>query len=751
MAHCVSMNKLRDSLLKLMGGKDYQPMDKSELARRLGVESTERRGFRILLTKLEKEGRVKIGAKKCYKLKERTQIFLVGKLRFQPNGNGWFFPVLTDEANIATGMDLKKYDRIFVDARDMNVAMDGDHVSLKVTRVGVPKWKQFADKGHKSKFDRRGKPIKEKKGPEKEARDEAAGRVLKVLERKNTTVIGVYREEGKYCFVVPEAKALPPEVDLLDAGGAKPGQLVAVEITKWESRQQAPVGKVIKVIGFPDTPGVDIISVIHKHNLRVDFEPEVQREADAVSEKIPRKELDRREDWRDALVMTVDPGDAKDHDDAVLVEKTETGWKLAVHIADVSHYVTPHSALDKEAELRGNSTYLVDRVLPMLPEKLSNNICSLRPNVDRLTKCAVIEFDLMGTRKRAYFCDAVINSKAKLAYEEAQVFIKGSGGGEIGDAIRTAWDLADVLRKRRFKNGALDLDFPEVKVILDEKTKKPIEVRKLVYDESHQMIEEFMLSANEAVAVELKMKRRNALHRIHEDPDADRLNEFAEIARIHGFQVGDLTNKKHVQDLLRSAKGSAVEQSIKIGLLKSLKRAAYSVEALGHYGLAKMDYCHFTSPIRRYADLVVHRALQHVLSNPPANPVRLPKSGKLEEIAQHISDTERNSGEAENATKRMKMMEYLYTIAKKDGKQTFNALITDVRRMGLFVEITDMLVKGVVKKEALPNGKWVFEPGVMAFRNYSENKDFKLGQRVNVQIARVDMERQLVDFVLVEE
>lgn len=751
MAHCVSMNKLRDSLLKLMGGKDYQPMDKSELARRLGVESTERRGFRILLTKLEKEGRVKIGAKKCYKLKERTQIFLVGKLRFQPNGNGWFFPVLTDEANIATGMDLKKYDRIFVDARDMNVAMDGDHVSLKVTRVGVPKWKQFADKGHKSKFDRRGKPIKEKKGPEKEARDEAAGRVLKVLERKNTTVIGVYREEGKYCFVVPEAKALPPEVDLLDAGGAKPGQLVAVEITKWESRQQAPVGKVIKVIGFPDTPGVDIISVIHKHNLRVDFEPEVQREADAVSEKIPRKELDRREDWRDALVMTVDPGDAKDHDDAVLVEKTETGWKLAVHIADVSHYVTPHSALDKEAELRGNSTYLVDRVLPMLPEKLSNNICSLRPNVDRLTKCAVIEFDLMGTRKRAYFCDAVINSKAKLAYEEAQVFIKGSGGGEIGDAIRTAWDLADVLRKRRFKNGALDLDFPEVKVILDEKTKKPIEVRKLVYDESHQMIEEFMLSANEAVAVELKMKRRNALHRIHEDPDADRLNEFAEIARIHGFQVGDLTNKKHVQDLLRSAKGSAVEQSIKIGLLKSLKRAAYSVEALGHYGLAKMDYCHFTSPIRRYADLVVHRALQHVLSNPPANPVRLPKSGKLEEVAQHISDTERNSGEAENATKRMKMMEYLYTIAKKDGKQTFNALITDVRRMGLFVEITDMLVKGVVKKEALPNGKWVFEPGVMAFRNYSENKDFKLGQRVNVQIARVDMERQLVDFVLVEE
>jgi len=751
MTHCGAMNNLRDDLLKLMGGKNYKPMDSAELARSLGVQGSERRGFRVLLSKLEKEGRVKIGAKRSYKLRERPQIVLVGKLRFQPNGNGWFFPVLTDEANIATGMDLKKYDRIFVDGRDMSVAMDGDHVSLKVTRVGVPKWKQFADKGHKSKFDKKGRPIKERKGPEKELRDEAAGRVLKILERKNSTVIGIYREEGKYCFVVPESKALPPEIDLLDAGGAKRGQLVAVEVTKWTSRHEAPVGRVTKVIGFPDAPGVDIISVIHKHNLRVDFEPEVQQEADAVSEQIPRKEIERREDWRDALVMTVDPGDAKDHDDAVLVEKTETGWKLAVHIADVSHYVTPGSALDKEAELRGNSTYLVDRVLPMLPEKLSNNICSLRPNVDRLTKCAVIEFDLTGTRKRAYFCDAVINSKAKLAYEEAQVFIKGSGGGEIGDAIRTAWSLAEVLRKRRFNNGALDLDFPEVKVVLDPKSKKPIEVKQLVYDESHQMIEEFMLSANEAVAVELKMKRRNALHRIHEDPDADRLNEYAEIARIHGFKVGDLTNKKHIQDLLRSAKGTPVEQSIKLGLLKSLKRAAYSTEALGHYGLAKMDYCHFTSPIRRYADLVVHRALQHVLSNPPANPVRLLKAQKLEEVAQHISTTERTSGEAENATKRMKMMEYLFDIAQKESKQTFNVLITDVRRMGLFVEITDMQVKGLVKKEALPKGDWVFDQSVMAFRNYREKKDYKLGQRVNVQIARVDMERQLVDFVLIEE
>lgn len=749
MAQCVAMNNLRDQLLKLMGGKNYRPMNKSELARKLGVQSSARREFRISLSKLEKQGRVVIGSKSRYKLRNKEQMILVGTLRFQQNGNAWFFPTLSDEANLATGMDIQKYDRIFVDGRDMGVALDGDLVSLKVTRVGVPRWKQLSDKGHKSRFDKKGRPIKQK--PEKEVKDEAAGRVLKILERKNSTVIGIYREEGQFCFVEPESKSLPAGIDLLDTGGAMPGQIVAVEITQWSHPHSAPVGKVTKVIGYPSAPGIDIISVIHKHNLRVEFEPEVQKEADAISEQIPKRELARREDWRDALVLTVDPADAKDHDDAVLVEETEGGWKLAVHIADVSHYVTPHTALDKEAQLRGNSTYLVDRVLPMLPEKLSNNICSLRPNVDRLTKCAVIEFNRAGARKSAYFCDAVINSKVKLAYEEAQIFIKEGGGGELGDAIRTAWGLADVLRKRRFKNGALDLDFPEVKAVLDDETKKPVEVKELVYDESHQMIEEFMLAANEAVAVELKLKRRNALHRIHEDPDADRLNEFAEIARIHGFQVGDLTNKKHIQELLMASKGETVEQSIKLGLLKSLKRAAYSVEGLGHYGLAKMDYCHFTSPIRRYADLVVHRVLQHVLVNPPENPAKLPKSHKLEEIAQHISDTERNSAEAENATKRMKMMEYLFDIAQQKGAQVFEALITDVRRMGLFVEITDMQVKGLVKKESLPKGRWVFEPSVMAFRNYNEKKDYKLGQRVKVKIAHVDMERQLVDFYLIED
>lgn len=743
------MKNMREQLLKLMGGKDYQAMNKSELSRSLGVASGQRRELRMVLSKLEREGKIVIGAKSRYRVRGVEMIQLVGVLRFQPNGNGWFFPEQSDEENIATGMDIKKYDRIYVSSRDMGVALDGDRVRLKVTRVGQPKWKKYADKGGKGPA--KGKPPAKRGGPsDKEEKDEAAGRVMKVLERRNKTVIGVYREEGKFCYVEPESAGIPGGIDMIEVGDAKPGQIVGVEITHWAHRFSAPVGRITRVIGWPDAPGVDIVSVIVKHNLRVDFEDEVLAEAENVAEQVEQAEIERREDWRDAMVITVDPADAKDHDDAVLVTATDKGWRLAVHIADVSHYVRPGSALDKEAQLRGNSTYLVDRVLPMLPVKLSNNICSLRPAVDRLTKCAVIDFDQSGQRVAAYFCDAVINSKAKLSYEEAQELIKNGGGGELGDSVREAWKLASVLRKRRFGAGALELDFPEVKVVLDDETKKPIEVKQLVYDESHQMIEEFMLSANEAVAVELKMKRRNALHRIHEDPDADRLQEYAEIARIHGFKVGDLTNRKHVQALLKAASGTAVEHSIKLGLLKSLKRAAYSVDGLGHYGLAKMDYCHFTSPIRRYADLVVHRALQSVLVNRPEKPAKVAKLQKLEEIAQHISDTERNSAEAENATKRMKLMEYLMQVSRSGKSPTFEALVTDVRRMGVFVEIMEMQVKGLVKKEDFPEGRWQLDTSGMRYGLRGTQVELKLGQRVKVKIRRVDMERQLVDFLIEE-
>lgn len=707
--------------------------------------------MRKVLRKLETEGEISMGKKARYELRGNKKSHLVGTLKFHPKGFAWVYLDTKDQNNIDSGFPLDKYDRVKVTPQYTGVAMDDDRVEVKVERVGAPEWVQHVNRRRGKQADKKGGKGKQReKISEDDYRDEASGRVVKILERRNPMFIGTYLERRKFKYVQPESENLPGTVELAEPTDAKSGQVVAVEMLDWPHRDAMPLGRVTKVLGWPDDPGVDIISVVHKHGLQTEFPREVLKEAEAVPEVLAESELKRREDWRKEMIVTIDPGDAKDHDDAVMVRTLEDGWELAVHIADVSYYVKPDSALDREAQKRGNSTYLVDRVLPMLPEKLSNNMCSLRPGVDRLTKCAVMRFDKSGKRIKARFCDAVIHSKAKLSYEEAQEMMQGRvDGGELGESLRQAWKLAAVLRKRRFDNGALDLDMPEVRVVLDEETKKPIEIRKVEYDESHQMIEEFMLAANEAVAVELKMKRRHGIFRVHEDPDADRLYEFAELARIHGFRAGDLTNKKHIQELLKAAKDTPLDHSIKLGLLKSLKRAAYGTESLGHYGLAKMDYCHFTSPIRRYADLIVHRSLQSVLVNRPEKPDRVPKNNILEDIAQHISDTERKSAEAENESKRMKMMEYLLIISRKGNSPVFEGFITDVVKMGLFVEIIDMQVKGLVRPVDFPGSNWRLEMHALRYSD-GKGRELSLGQKVKVKITRVDIEQQMVDFKIVD-
>lgn len=792
------MKDIREKILSLMNSEKYQPMNKSEFSRALNLQSPMRAGMRAALSKLERSGVIVEGKKGRYVLAESVNKsvvkparraalkvsaggLMVGVIRFQNGGNAWFYPDLKNEENIAAGLDVDQFDRVFVQSYDTGLALDGDRVSVMVKlpepaghEPASAKYKGKNFKGKKGGGDRR---VKSRRNSRFD--DEAKGKVKNVIERGSNVILGTFRVQGKFRFVEPDFSGFQTSLELVDEEmGALSGQRVVVELIRWESKSAAPVGRITKVLGWPEDPGVDIESVISKHSLRAGFPGEVKDEAIALlaslqegisptkeGEESPvinisAKELERREDWRDQLVITVDPDDAKDFDDAIAVKALKGGgWELAVHIADVSHYIKPGSALDEEAIKRGNSTYLVDRVLPMLPFQISNNICSLRPEVDRLTKCAVMTFDKNGTRTSSRFCDAVIHSKARLAYEQAQVLLglplENSEkvkipelGKDVIDGLKLAWELARVLRTKRFADGALDLEFAETKIILDDKL-KAIDVIEVVYNESHQLIEECMLAANEAVAVALKMQRKNAIYRIHEDPDLDKLNEFAENARAQGYKVGDLTNKKHIQEFLDFVKGTANEESIKIGLLKSLKRAAYSTDALGHYGLAKMDYCHFTSPIRRYADLVVHRALQSLLINPPEKPDRNPKLADLAEIATHISDTERKSAEAEMETKRMKMMEYLISIQEDSGGKIFTALVTDIRQMGLFVEISSMKVKGLVKVEDLPGesyDRWRMEG--MRYVS-SSGMEIKLGEKVKVQIVKVDLDRQMVDFRIV--
>ena len=729
---------LEARLLEVLGKPGTGGMNKSELARELGLSSQQRADLRATLNELLEAGKVVRGKKSRYRVREDRKGSsgakgqLVGTVHFRAGGRAVFFADQLDEGNIASGLDMDRHRRIVVPAGKTGVALDGDRVALKLLPASPQR-----GRGRK----RGGKPD-DRPG----AQDTPVGRVEKVIERRSGVIVGTLIKSKKFTYVQPRDESLPPTIELEGESKAKPGQIVSVELTEWRRRAETPRGRVVKVLGWPDQAGVDIDAIVAQHALRTKFPPSVMKETRAVPDEVPEEEVTRREDWRKRDVITIDPVDAKDFDDAVAVRKLKDGWELAVHIADVSHYVKPDSALDKEAVERGNSTYLVDRVLPMLPPALSNGICSLRPGEDRLTCLALMRFDEIGRPGRVRFSKAVIHSKARLTYEEAQEMLEGKGGGKVGNLVRRAWELADILRKRRFRQGALDMEFAEVRVLLD-KQGVPTGYKREEYNESHQLIEEFMLAANEAVARVLKNRHQPAIYRVHEDPDDDKLFAFAELARSHGYEPGDLTNRKHIQKLLKQAKGSMEEHAIKIGLLKSLKRAAYRSEPLGHYGLAKTDYAHFTSPIRRYADLVVHRALEPLLTNPPDEFDRVPDKAHCEEISGHISETERVSASAEDESRRLKMLEYLQLCAEHDEPPVFEGVVTEVRPMGLMVEATEILQKGLVKRGGFPKGSWRLEAHREAY--VAGKRELKLGQAVKLEVHAVDLERQFVDFRIV--
>ena len=747
------MKRLRQRIDTLLKSPEYRPLNKSEFARNLRVKPNERAALREELLRLENKGIIVRGKKGRFSLRSKSskgpkkgnQALLIGTLRFQSNGNAWFYPDANDATNEAAGMDLKKFSRIFVSSQKTGTAMNGDQVAVRIDRIGQPEWtKHKRGKNHRAAG--MAKPD-----------DEAAGYVEKIIERGMARIVGTYFRRGKFAHVQPDDLKIPDvniERDSLPQDkkdGPKSGQVVAVELTRWDNPNSKPVGRVTEVLGWPDTPGIDMLSIVHKHGLRDEFPDDVLDGAKRFGDHVTEKDIDGRDDWRELPVITIDPHDAKDFDDAISVQKTRDGWQLAVHIADVAHYVKPGSALDKEASGRGNSTYMADRVLPMIPRELSNHLCSLMPEVDRLTQCCLMKVNQDGKIRSARFTRAVIHSSKRFTYEEAQDILMApdkNRGDTITDMLHEAWSLASLLRKRRFENGALDLDMPEVSVVLDNKG-KPTGIEKSDYNESHQLIEEFMLVANESAAKLLKNRGQTTIYRIHEDPDPDRLNEYAELARLHGYKPGNLTNKKHIQKLLDDAKGSLEEPAIKIGLLKSLKRAAYFQDPLGHYGLSKADYCHFTSPIRRYADLIVHRALQPHLGNPPEKRDRLPSPGEAAQIAQHISETERTSAEAENESRRLKMLQYLHMCSLEKDPPVFKTVVTDVRHFGLFVEAIDIMTKGLIKSEDFGPGEWRFEANLLRFTG-PNGHSYQVGQQYNCIVANVDMERQMVDFKFVE-
>jgi ribonuclease R len=569
--------------------------------------------------------------------------------------------------------------------------------------------------------------------------------VTRVLRRARESIVGLYQQQhGRPCIIPDDPRN--PHVFLVRPGGGKlprpprAGDKVLLKLDSWTSTDATPSGRIVELLGGATDPGIDMLSVIRAHDLPGEFPAACVKEAQAFRDPIPDSEIARREDCRGQFVLTIDPDDAKDHDDAVSVERTASGWRLTVHIADVAHYVRPGSALDKEARLRANSTYLADRCIPMLPLHLSADLCSLRAGVARFAHSAFIDLTPQGKIHRVRFARTVIQVHARLTYRQAMAMIRGEEvagfSRDVSTAVRTSWQLASLMRKLRFSSGSLDLDFPEIKIWLDAEGRAE-RVERLVNDESHQLIEEFMLAANEAVAQEIKHRAVPCIYRVHEKPDPDRLNEFRQNAAAAGLKLGDLTNRREVVRMLSLLHGRQDEFRLKIEFLKSLRRATYSPDPLGHYGLHKANYLHFTSPIRRYADLVAHRVLARE---------RGAGRKELTELATHLSDTERVSAAAEQESRLLKKMEFFQRQLDARKPVDFRAVVTDARAHGLIIEVPDADTTGLVPVNTLPGGPFVFEGVLSRFVNRRSKRVFKVGDTLTVNVCRVDAARRTIDF-----
>jgi ribonuclease R len=703
------MKDIETKLLHLLGEPDYVPLNIPELLRQLRLPPNRQQELQRVLRELEQAGQIARIKGNRY-IQPREADLIPGRIRMNRAGKGFLQP---DDPGLkeiaipehATGTALHE-DRVLV-RRD---------VRAKGLRPNTP--------------------------------EQDTGEVVRVLARRRTQMVGTLQRGRRFLYVVPDDPRIPHDIyvpEPRDVGRpANIGDKVVVELREWESRNTNPEGEVIEVLGAPDEEGVDMLSVLRQYDLPLHFPKPVLHEARSHGSTIQPHDLHGREDCRRHRVVTIDPDDAKDFDDAICLERADRDqWRLWVHIADVSHYVKPTSALDVEARKRGNSTYLVDRVIPMLPEALSNELCSLKPGVDRLTKCVEFLVAHDGRVLSTKFYPAVIHSQRRFSYQEAFAILqrKPAPDDPIEQMLHQAHELAQRIRRLRFRGGSLELDFPERKIRLDEQG-RVTRIEKVENDVSHQLIEEFMLLANEAVAARLMHLQRPAVYRVHEEPTDKRLQEYREEVLSHNVPCGNLRQRPEVQRLLSKLGTLPIGAALKIGFLKSLMRARYAVEPLGHYGLAKEKYTHFTSPIRRYADLVVHRALFDKQAAAPA---------ALKETAEHISTTERNSADAERDSKDVKLFAYLNAQLTSGSPEAYAALVTDVRNFGFFVDVSGLAMSGLVPLSTVEDDFFVFDATRSQLVGRRTRRIIRLGDLITVQVAKVDLVKKQVDFRLVTE
>jgi ribonuclease R len=707
------LNPLHDRVLALLG-KDGRPVSVRELVRRLELDGEERKELKALLRRMIGDGEiVKIRGARVG-LPQRMNL-VIGRLSCSAAGFGFVVP----EGPAQPGAR-----DVFVPAPNLRDALHGDRVVARVERTSA-------------------------KGPE--------GRVIRVLERKVQRLVGRYEADGRFGGrVVPFDRRVLHElfVPAGEEAGASAGEMVQAEITRAPTATRNPIGRVLRVLGRIEDPGIDLHVILAKYELPDAFPPEVEAEAERVPRAVRPEDFEGRTDFRGWPTVTVDPETARDHDDAISLDRLPNGnWRLGVHIADVAHYVAEGSPIDQEAYLRGTSVYFPGAVVPMLPHALSSHICSLVEGEDRLAQSVLFEIDARGKVLRTEFHDGVIRSAARLSYEQAQAIVDGDAAARerfaaLVPLVLEMDALARVLRRKRHARGSLDFDLPEPKLELDETGA----VRAIVPSprlDSMRVVEEFMLAANEAVAERLSEAGVGALYRIHERPDPERVEEFCELVASFGYRVpGELEaiRPEDFQRILRQLEGRPEEKLVSYLLLRTMKLARYHEENLGHFGLATGMYAHFTSPIRRYPDLVVHRALRVLRQGGkrPEDEARLREA--LPEMGRHLSDMERRAAEAERELVEWKKVRFM---AGRLG-ESFFGYVTGVQAFGLFVELEEIYVQGLVHVSTMSDDYYRYDERAHTLEGQNAGRVYRLGDRVKVQVARADLERRQLDFALVD-
>ena len=574
------------------------------------------------------------------------------------------------------------------------------------------------------------------------------GEVIEIIERAKHNFVGIIELSGKNGFLIPDSKQIPHEIfipaDKLN--NAKNGQKVIGRITDWAKNMKNPIGEIVDVIGNPGENDTEMHAILAEYDLPYRFPSHLDEIAKRISEKITPADYAERLDFRKVPTFTIDPVDAKDFDDALSFRKIKTGkYEVGVHIADVTHYVLPDDAIDKEASERATSVYLVDRTVPMLPERLSNFICSLRPNEEKLCFSAVFQIDEKANVINEWFGRTVIYSNRRFTYEEAQRIIE-TKHGDLSDEILTLDKLAKILRAKRFKAGAMNFERDEAKFILDEKG-KPVDLYFKESKDSNNLIEEFMLLANRKVAeyigkVQAAKKAKTFVYRVHDTPDETKFNKLKEFVKRFGYNLKPATDKdisRELNKLMSDVKNKPEANLVETLALRSMAKATYSIDNIGHYGLAFPFYTHFTSPIRRYPDMMVHRLLAHYLSGKKSA-----EKGYYQEICKHASKMEQRATDAERASIKYKMVEFMQD---KIGRQ-YEGIITGVTEWGIYVEICENKIEGLVSIRGMNDDYYYFDDDNYCLIGRMHNKKYTLGDKVHIKVVRSDLDRKQIDFAL---